>query len=308
MTIGIAVSGPGAVRAALAALRSVEAVGRGAIGGFVSLVATVDGRLLEASVQRGGANALIAAGLVPDMSRARLAALMSSGPDRPEPLLQFTPGDPAAGLMTGHRLPNMPGPRGKPPNIVALDAVRAGSPVSAAIEDALAENPEVDAGLIAMDLKGNIALLNSALVARRDDIGAALSEDPKSGLKIGILHNSIYPHSALADVAVAAAFDAASPEDAFTKEARLVGETVTFGAQRSLDLGSDGTVSSIFVDDRVWMGPVWEGSVVLRGDPVTCGNRKVGYIVREVYCRLEHGRIVGARGGETVAWQEEVAE
>lgn len=206
--------------------------------------------------------------------------------------------------MTGHRLPNMPGPSGKPPNIVALEAMRAGVSGAGAIAKALAENPEADAGLIAMDLDGNITLANTELVARRDDIGAALADDPASGLRIGILHNSIYPHSALADVAVAAALDAARPEDAFTGEARLVGNMVTLGRQRALDLASDGGIASIFVDDPVWLGPVWEGSVVLRGDPVTVGNQKVGRIVREVYCRLENGRIVGARGGEVAAWRE----
>ncbi|WP_238365379.1 DUF6963 family protein [Mesobacterium pallidum] len=306
MTVGIAVSGPGAVPAALAALGAIEAVGRGAIGGFVSLVAIADGALLTAGVQRGGTGALRPDTLGAPFAEARLAALMSSGPDRPEPLVQFTPGDAAVGLMTGHRLPNMPGPGGTPPNLVALGAMRSGAGVVEAIEMALAEAPEADAGLIAMDLSGRIALANSALVARRDDIGAALVEDPGAGLSIGVLHNSIFPARGLAEVAVAAALDLAAPADAIDGEARLVGESVTLGDMRALDLASDGSVAAITVDDPTWLGPAWEGSVVLRGDPVLRYGRPVGRITREVYCRLENGRIIGARGGEMAAWRKDL--
>ena len=305
MTVGIAVSGPRAARSALAALQAIEAVGRGAIGGFVSLVAIEAGRLVDASVQRGGARALIGAGLPEGLDAAPLVALMSSGPDRPEPLLQFTPGDPAVGLLTGHRLPNMPGPDGVPPNLAALDAMRGGASCEAAITEALEAAPTADAGLIAMDRAGHIALANSALVARRDDIGSALAEDPATGLRIGILHNSIYPHRALADLAVAAAIDAALPEDAYTGEARLIGRSVTLSDRRGLDLGPDGAVAAILVDDPVWLGPHWEGSVALRGDPVTRGGRVVGRVVREVYCRVENGRIVAGRGGGVTTWWED---
>lgn len=55
MTIGIAASGAWAGAGVLAGLRSVEMVGRGAIGGFVSLaVVTLDRRLVRAETQRGG--------------------------------------------------------------------------------------------------------------------------------------------------------------------------------------------------------------------------------------------------------------
>ncbi len=48
-------------------------------------------------------------------AHARHAALMSSGPNRPSPLAQFTPGDARVGLVTGHRLPNTVGAGGDPP-------------------------------------------------------------------------------------------------------------------------------------------------------------------------------------------------
>jgi hypothetical protein len=59
VTIGIAVRAPNAGQAAFEALRTVERVARGAIGGFVSFVAiTADGRLLRAETQRGGTSTL----------------------------------------------------------------------------------------------------------------------------------------------------------------------------------------------------------------------------------------------------------
>ncbi len=55
MTIGIAAFGAGAGRGVIAALKAVECVGRGAIGGFVSFAAIKgDGSLVRASIQTGG--------------------------------------------------------------------------------------------------------------------------------------------------------------------------------------------------------------------------------------------------------------
>ncbi|MFP4126312.1 MAG: DUF6963 family protein, partial [Alphaproteobacteria bacterium] len=121
MTIGIAATGAGAGLAVFAALRAVERVGRGAIGGFASFVAISEaGELVQAETQRGGTATLFvdgeATGVAPPaaVAQARFAAVMSSGPDRPPPLARFTPGDAAVGLVSGHRLPNMPGVDGAP--------------------------------------------------------------------------------------------------------------------------------------------------------------------------------------------------
>ena len=55
MTIGIAASGPSAGAGIMVGLRAIEAIGRGAIGGFVSLaVLTLDGRLVRAETQKDG--------------------------------------------------------------------------------------------------------------------------------------------------------------------------------------------------------------------------------------------------------------
>ena len=95
MTIGVAASGERAAWAVRDAVLGAELLGRGAIGGF-AVLAVVDagGALHYRETQRGGITAL---DLPPDWQSARLAAAISSGPDRPEPLVQFLPARPAWG-------------------------------------------------------------------------------------------------------------------------------------------------------------------------------------------------------------------
>ena len=306
MTIGIAVSGPGAAAAALAALAAVEAVGRGAIGGFVSLTAISGvGGLLTATTQRGGSAAVRASNPCGGaLETARLVVLMSSGPDRPEPLTQFTPGDAQAGLVTGHRLPNMPAASGAPPNVTALRGMADGMTPERAIEAALSGDPDFDAGLIAMNLSGRIALANTPAVDSRDDLGAALVADAATGLAVGVLHNSIHPHRALADLAVAAAIDSISPSDRSDSEASVMGLAISDGAPgRRLVLDPrNGRPAGFIAADPVWRAGWWEGSPVRRGDPVVCGDTVVGRVCREAYCILSDGIVTGARGGDTVGW------
>ncbi len=303
MTIGIAVHAPGAARAALAGLEAVEAVGRGAIGGFVSLsVITPDGALHNLGVQRGGARAMLAEPLLATLAAAHLGVLMSSGPDRPEPLSQFTPAATDAGLMTGHRLPNMPGPDGTPPNLVALQALREGLSAEEAIARALGDAPELDAGLIAMTLGGDIALANSASVAARDDIGEALLVEP--GLSVAVMHNSILPHEALADLAVSAIRDTLWPRDAWTGSGTAIGLTVRDGsAERALLIDPETATPLAFeAAGPEWRRAEWEGCPVRRGDPVIAGGRVVGKVIQEAYCILRNGTVTSARGGHTITW------
>lgn len=303
MTIGIAIFGPGAAGLALAGLRAVEAVGRGAIGGFVSLsVIAPDGTVRDLGVQRGGAAALRACPLWSTVAEARLAVLMSSGPDRPEPLSQFTPCASDAGLMTGHRLPNMPGPGGLPPNLVALQAMRESQSPDAAIARALSDAPHLDAGLIAMSLAGDLALANSASVASRDDIGAALVREP--GFSAAVLHNSILPHEALADLAISAIRDAAAPIDAFCGVGSAIGLPVRpRSTGRAMHVDPDtGALCAFEVAGKEWTGSAWEGCPVRRGDPVFAAGRVVGVVVQEAYCILRDGIVIGTRGGGKITW------
>ena len=92
---------------------------------------------------------------------ARVAAVISSGPDRPEPLTQFRPA-PTAWAVTGHRLPNQPGADGRPLNRMALDLMAEGAPPQQAIDAVLAAHPEWDAGLIALHAQDGLGLGSSA--------------------------------------------------------------------------------------------------------------------------------------------------
>jgi len=306
MTIGIAVSGPRAGLAAYRALRAVECLGRGAIGGFVSFVAITGDRLATAECQRGGALALFGGGEPPqEIADARLAGLMSSGPDRPEPLIQFTPADPHVGILTGHRLPNMPPPDGgAPPNLAALKRLSAGSDPVTAVRETLAAAPDADAGLIAMDIHGVIALGNSDLVARRDDLGQALVSDAATALRIGLLHNSIFPVAGLAAAAVAAAIDAVAPADRAEVNGPVVGVPLRPGSDRAMHVDANGLTLSFSYPEDTIVGPDWEGSAVLRGDPVKCDGRVIGRVVREVYCITRNQVVTAGRGGVEIGWRK----
>ena len=170
MTIGVAAAGAQAGAAVFDAVLGAELLGRGAIGGFV-VFAVLDeqGRLQYRTTQRGGVTAL---DLPASWRDARVAAVISSGPDRPEPLTQFLAGADGLGLITGHRLPNQPGADGRPLNRMALDLMAEGAPPQQAVDAVLAAHPEWDAGLIALHAQDGLGLGNSARAARRDDLGA----------------------------------------------------------------------------------------------------------------------------------------
>lgn len=311
MTIGIAVSGPMAGLAAFSALRAVERVARGAIGGFVSFVAlSDDGLLLSASTQRGGTTTLFTDGEVtgtlppPAFATARLAALMSSGPNRPEPLIQFTPGDAAGGLVTGHRLPNMPGVEGVPLNAAVLARLTQGETPRGAVEAVLAANPQADAGLVALARDGTLYAADSALVRQRPDCGRYLGEDARTGARCAVLHNSIFPAAPLAPLAAAIAFDAMAPADQADFHITVVaGTRVELGGEACVHLASNGggdgeRVERVTVTDRIWLGGCHHGAALPHGAAVRRGGRLVGRVIFEPYCVVEGGILVSLSGLE----------
>lgn len=298
MTVGIGIAGPGAGAAALAALAMVERVGRGMIGGFVSLAAIDgDGRLHRAETQRGGSAGLFP-GPPPDaIARAGLVALMSSGPDRMAPLSQFTPAAEGVGCMSGHRLPNMPGrPGGRAVNVLALERLAAGMPPQAALETVLADHPDADAGLIAVTAAGDVAAANGALAAARSDAGALVTEG--AGLRIAILHNAIFPVTGLAAIAAGAAMDACAPADAADFEITLAaGVRLTTTPPRAVDIDDASRVIAIGGLPAGWTAPAWQGAAAMRGSPVRRAGHVVGTLVSEVYCVARHGIVESCDGG-----------
>jgi hypothetical protein len=197
------------------ALQAAERVGHGAIGGFATYAAIgADGQLFRHQTQRGGSTTLFidgeSTGVLPpdDVANAIAAAVISSGPERPEPLSQFLAADPAGGLVSGHRLPNGLSVDGSALNIEALDHLIAGKSAKEAIDLVIDRNPEADVGLLAVDRQGGAHSRNSNRVSSRPDLGHARLEDARTGAVVEVLHNAIRPFPATAAIAAAVALDA----------------------------------------------------------------------------------------------------
>ena len=204
-TIGIGALGPKAGLAVFEGLRAAERVARGSIGGFAMFAAIgPEGELWPAETQRGGTATLFTEGEKtgvpppPHVAAATCAAVMSSGPDRPDPLSQFIAADPLVGLVTGHRLPNTIGNSGNAVNHAVLALMAAGANAEVALADVLDDHPDVDAGMIALGPERGIAARNSFLVSQRPDLGAARRETPQGAVEV--LHNAITPRESLAQL------------------------------------------------------------------------------------------------------------
>jgi hypothetical protein len=277
MTIGIAAYGPDAGRAVVRALAAVEAVGRGAIGGFVSAVAlTAEGNLVRAETQRGGSIALFGGdrALAEAFATARIAALMSSGPDRPSPLSQFTPAHADVGLVTGHRMPNMIGASGLRLNDEVLGLMSSGLSPEAAVERVLEQNPDVDAGFIALAIDGRMHLADTAYVRERGDRGSRLVTLPDASATVGVIHNAILPHRPLAMLATEVALDIMAPRDRPTGWITLGrGVPLMPGEQNSVHVDESGLVHRIVVANpalligRCDLGVGFETPVINRQGP-----------------------------------------
>jgi hypothetical protein len=223
---------------------------------------------------------------------------MSSGPDRTEPLSQFTPARADVAFITGHRLPNMPGVDGIPLNAALLERIARGQPANAALAQIIEENPQADAGLIVVAPDGTVAVGNTALAARRSDGGMLHVQE--AGLNIAILHNAIFPVRGLAEIAAGAAIDAVAPADAHDLTLWLkAGLRLRLAEEASVDVGEDGVISGIAVTNPGWLGPHWQGAAALRGTPVHCNGQKLGTLVTEAYCVADGGRLVSCDGADS---------
>ncbi len=295
MTIGIAAYGPDAGRAVLRALAAVEAVGRGAIRGFVSFVVlTADGHVQRFETQKGGSAALFPGGLATmpaAAAHARVAGLMSSGPDRPEPLSQFTPALADIGLVTGHRMPNTIGVNGINLNDEVLALLRTGASPEDAVERVVAANPTVDAGIIALSFGGAIHAADTPHVRQRGDAGRALLRAPNGEAVVAVLHNAIRPFRPLASLAAEVALDEMIPDD--RPDAWISfrsGVPLACGSVNAVEVDDDGTVRAIIVEDRKFLGGRWSLGM---GHETRVLNRQraIATMLYEPYMVVEDGRL-----------------
>ena len=291
MTIAIAAYGPNAGRAVCRGLRAAEILGRGAIGGF-AVFSVIDrhGRHRQVSCQDGGIAALP---LDDGCLAARYAAVISSGPNRPEPLSQFLVGAPDVGLVSGHRLPNRIGAAQRPVNLAALDRMASGLSPSEAVEAVTRDDPELDFGLVAVSVAGGIGFANTARVARRADLGAASRVTEACGY--ALLCNSIHaipglPLDRVVGNIVWAELSGADPSHAM---ARLDGPArIETGAQDRIDLDDQDRVVRICSADPAAIADSTRSTVIYSRTPVWKGGHRLGTCLSEVSAPVRDGRIL----------------
>jgi hypothetical protein len=304
MTIGIAASGPNAGLAVYRALAAVEKVATGAIGGFCAYAAidVEGGSLYRAETQRGGTSTLFVdgestgVGLPDSAARARIAGLMSSGPDRPTPLAQFVPAEAGVGLITGHRLPNAIGITGRPLNLEIFNRLHAGVNARAAVNEVLDADPEADAGVIAIDRAGTIYARNSARVSRRPDLGHARREDLSTGAVVEVIHNAIFPVGSLAALAADLALGAMVPNNYSDGEFKVhAGVPVVYGKENRVTLDGNDAVRIETTDKRIVTGSHNCAAIYL-GATVTRDGLNIGRTVIEPNVIVQDGQIVRMSG------------
>lgn len=308
MTIAIGAYGPNAGLAIFKGLQTAEAVGEGAIHGFVMLaVMTPDGVLHRYETQRGGTRTLFiegeTTGVDPPQTvkRATAAALISSGPDRPVPLAQFLAADGQAGLVTAHRVPQGPSVNGIPLNVEVLRALQAGKSAKAAVVSVLAENPYADVGFIAIDHQGNLYAQNAPRVQKRPDIGLAHREDATTGVKLAVLHNAIEPCQSLAALVADVAFRQMVEKDPvvgwFTISA---GTPVVYGELDAVEVDEQGVAQAVVTSDRTFTTGERSGVAIYLHSLVRQQDRILGKTLFEPICTVRHGHIVEMSGQTTL--------
>lgn len=308
MTIGIGAYGPNAGLAVFRALRAAEKVGTGAIGGFATFAAiTGAGAVVFAVTQRGGAATAFTEGETtgvepwPAFAEARIAGVISSGPDRPGDLRRFIPAEAGVGLVTGHRIPPTTGVNGRPMNADALARMRSGAPATAAARAVTSESPEADCGLVCVDAGGDIGVANTRRVLRRPDVAAVLRRDEETGAAVGVLHNAIRPFGAVAELAAAIAIETMTQDRAPRGHALLTaGTPIGMGAENALICDGAGRVLRVTTTDPA-VGERGElGAAVYLASAVYLGDRLAGRTTFEPITTIESGRLTAFSGKDEI--------
>lgn len=286
MTIGVAAAGRYAGAAVYDAVLAAELLGRGAIGGFaVFAVLQADGRLAYRTTQREGITSL---DLPPAWRDAPFAAVISSGPDRPEPLTQFVAGEAGVGLVTGHRLPHHTDGKGMPLNRSVLQRMARGDVPQIAVDAVLGAHAEWDAGLVALDVRGRVGLANSARVARRDDLGHFIRQG--NGTSVALLHNSIYARGALAEQLGELAWSTLTGVPSVLRFVTLARPTPLATATRDrVDIDAQGRLTGIATANPRLARLDRRGTVIYLGTEVWCDGEMLGHATTELYVEARDG-------------------
>jgi hypothetical protein len=265
-----------------------ELLGRGAIGGFaVFAILDAQGAVHHRVSQRGGINAL---DLPPEWLQARHAAVISSGPDRPEPLVQFVPGVDQVALVTGHRSPHLPGRGGLAVNRLALDRIVAGASPQEAVDATLADNPESDVGLVALDIHGRLGWGNSERVLRRDDRGSCHRDNGEA--RIALLHNSIPAHLGLTESVADLAWTCLTGQPLATRLIYLHESVPIRAADRDrVHVRKDGAITAIDSADPLLPSANRRGWAIYLGTEVWQDGRRIGLVANELSIEIAQGQV-----------------
>lgn len=292
MTIGIAAYGTNAGAGALAALRAVEQVGRGAIGGFISLaVITAKGDLLRAETQSGGTGVLWTDPLFERISVAPCIGLISSGANRPGPLSNFVSADPQIGIVSGHRMPQTPTPDGERLNDVVLAMMRAGHDPQAAIDAVIAQYPGMDAGFVACSTGGKMGLGNMPSVLLRDDHGSVVLRSDEGTECVAAVHNAIQPCRAIGALAGEIALDVMVTQRAPAMWIKMrSGLSLNLKDRNAVHVDADCMVQQIDYATAAHLIGDW--SIGL-GDkvPVLSGQGQTGWLGYEPFMTIKNGLV-----------------
>ncbi|MGF6210638.1 DUF6963 family protein [Comamonas sp. 4034] len=300
MTLGIAAHGPQAGAAVRQAVIAAELLGRGEIGGF-AVFAVIDaaGQVHHCWGQQGGITALQ---IPPAWLAATHAAVITSGPERPEPLMQFLPGRDGVGLVTGHRLPNRPGAiHQEPLNQRVLALLATGLHPQAAVDQMLAAHPQADAGLIAINALGQIGCGNSARVQQRGDTGAGLwhsTDEAQTGF--AFLHNAIQPAPAVAEC-VQSVLRAALDQTEHPARYQMLQLTdvipVEPAAADAVYVDAQWRVERVASADPFMAQARQNITLLPLAMPVWQAGRCVGRMATELFAQVAHGRATPAAAG-----------
>lgn len=306
MTIGIGAVGSNAGLAVWKGLNYVERVTSGSVGGFATFAVMDDEfRVHYYCTQRGGSRTLFTEGdsvlenPPEEVRRATLAAVISSGPDRTEPLTMYLAAEDGVGLVTGHRIPSAIGTDGLPVNQQVIQLMKQGIPADKAVNLVMEKNPQVDAGLIAIGADGTAGLANALRVDRRPD--NAKSFCCKNGVGVFVLNNEIYPPQIAADVAAATAFEVMAMERIPDMQISIsAGLTVQHGDDRIVINDQNEAVEVYTSDQTVLSGETvcvvpYLSSIVVRKN-----GKEVGRLMNEPITLLQDGVIIELAGQKRI--------
>ena len=303
MTIGIVVRGPQAGTALVNSLSAIESIAEGSIGGFVSFVVLdKDHTPTFYKCQAGGITSLFAcenkSDLPIELMNATRAALISSGPNRPEPLHRFLAWDDKGNLVSGHRFPHMQTKQNIPLNQQALSILQMYGSDEHRLDELIEQNPDLDAGLVTMDAHGCIYQSNTARVAARGDTASRNMQTPEYAYSITL--NSILPPDPIAEI-LAVKLQRRLELDRRPVLHVTTDSPISNSNVKSVEIDDTGRVVNINTPERHWFSPEHEGALIETGTIVLRDSVTIGKVHEEPYVISRNGKIIALSGKQNVS-------